>query len=167
MKSSIDAFSQWLSQTSFSVAIQEAGFVVPATQTLHILAIAALASSALFLSVRVLASGRLDASSRDTDRRFLPVVWWALAVLFVSGVVLIVAEPARALLNPAFWLKMALLSAASLLYGIYQWPLRRNADFWRASVPRWRVTRTCAALSLALWAGVILSGRFIAYVQAS
>lgn len=165
MQRSLELFSQWLAQSSLSVGIQEAGWVVPSTQTVHILAIATLASSALFLSLRVLASGRLDASSRESDRRFLPVIWGSLAVLAVSGLLLIVAEPPRALLNPAFWLKMSLLASASVLYAVYHWPLRKNADFWRVSARRWQLTRTGAALSLALWTGVILSGRWIAYVQ--
>lgn len=163
----IDTFCQQLAQTSLSNAIQEASWAVPTTQTLHILAVAALASSALFLSVRLLASGRLDESAYRVDVRFLPVLWSSLALLFVTGVVLIIAEPVRALLNPVFWLKMSLLTAASALYVIYQWPLRRNVDFWRASAQRWRLTRAFAAVSLALWTGVILSGRWIAYVQAS
>ncbi len=49
----------------------------------------------------------------------------------------------------------------------YQAPLKRNPEFWEASNVRRRAGQAVAFLSLALWVGVIFSGRWIAYVQPS
>jgi hypothetical protein len=95
----LDRFCAWLEQTPLSQAIQGAGWVVPAVQTIHILAIAAVISSALMLALRL-------------DARFRQVIWWALPVLAATGLVMIVGEPVRSLENPVFQLKMALLVSA-------------------------------------------------------
>src|SRR5882672_8258310 len=95
----LDRFCSWLEQTPLSQAIQSAGWVVPAVQTIHILAIAAVTASALMIALRL-------------DARFRPVIWWALPVLAATGLVMIVGEPVRSLENPVFQLKMALLVCA-------------------------------------------------------
>ena len=95
----LDKFCAWLEQTPLSQAIQTAGWVVPAVQTVHILAIAAVMASALMIALRL-------------DARFRPVIWWALPVLAATGLVMIVGEPVRSLENPVFQLKMALLATA-------------------------------------------------------
>jgi hypothetical protein len=97
--------------------------------------------------------------------RFLPFIWWPLPVLLVTGAVLIVAEPARALQNPVFLLKMVLLLGAAGVTLACQIPLRKDPVFWEASTARRRVAQLIAATSLPLWVAVICAGRWIAYVQ--
>jgi hypothetical protein len=162
----LDHLSVWLSETSLSVTLQSTGWLVPAIQSVHILSIAALIGAALALTLHVLGAGGRDLAPGDAAARFLPVIWWALPILLVSGVLLIVAEPARSLKNPMFGLKMALLLGATVLTLGYQLALRRDPTFWSASRARTWLRRSLALLSLLLWTGVILSGRWIAYVQA-
>src|SRR5712671_5180036 len=95
----LDSFCAWLEQTPLSQTIQSAGWIVPAVQTIHILAIAAVVSSALMIALR-------------SDTRLRQVIWWALPVLLATGIVMIIGEPVRSLANPVFQLKMALLASA-------------------------------------------------------
>jgi hypothetical protein len=97
----------------------------------------------------------------------LRVIWWSLPILLASGALMIVAEPARSLENQAFVLKMALLLVSIAVNVSYQIPLRRNPNFWESTRARRRAGQAVAFVSLALWVGVILSGRWIAYVQPS
>jgi hypothetical protein len=161
---SIDAFCQWLQRTAPSVAIQSTEWIIPAVQTVHILAIAAVVSAAVALTLRALEWTRRDVPQAGVAAGFAPVLWWALPILLATGAILIVAEPARALENPVFFLKMGLVVAASLATLTYQLPLRRNAEFWQLTRRRTQAGRAVAVMSLLLWSGVIISGRFIAYV---
>jgi hypothetical protein len=161
---SIDAFCHWLQRTAPSVAIQSAEWVIPALQTVHILAIAAVVSAAVALTFRALELTRRDVPIARVASGFAPVLWWALPLLLATGLVLILAEPARALENPVFFLKMGLVLAASLATLTYQMPLRRDGEFWQLTRRRIRAGRALALMSLVLWTGVIVSGRFIAYV---
>jgi hypothetical protein len=86
-----------------------------------------------------------------------------LPVLLATGIVMIIGEPARSLANPVFQLKMALLVAAMAVTLSYQVPLGREPSFWDRSIGRRGAARIIAALSLLLWAGIVCSGRWIAY----
>src|SRR5208337_3727059 len=115
MRAAVAAFCAWLELTPFSRQLQTREWVVPAVQTVHLLAIAAVMGAMLLFNLRLLGLRGTDVPLARVSRRFLPVVWTSVVVLLVSGAVMIAAEPARSLLNPAFQLKMALLLAALAL----------------------------------------------------
>ena len=89
----------------------------------------------------------------------------ALPVLLATGLTLIIAEPARALQNPVFLLKMGLLIAAIGVMLMCQIPLQRDAAFWDRNVARRRLAGVIAIVSLPLWVGIVCAGRWIAYFQ--
>jgi hypothetical protein len=163
----LDRFCEWLKVTPFSVALQSAEWAVPAVQTVHILAIGAVIGSGLLIALRTLGWVGSDQSLAVNNLRLLRTIWWSLPVLLVTGLLMITAEPARSLENSAFVLKMALLVVSIIVNIGYQTPLKRNPDFWELSTKRRRAGQLVAFLSLALWVGVIFSGRWIAYVQPS
>jgi len=163
----LDRFCEWLKVTPFSVALQSTSWAVPLVQTIHILAIGGVIGSGLMIALRTLGWVATDQSLASANLRFLRVIWWSLPVLLVTGLLMISAEPARSLENPAFLLKMTLLLLSIAVSLGYQTPLRRNPEFWERSTGRRRFGQLIAFVSLALWVGVIVSGRFIAYVEAS
>ena len=162
---SLDSFCNWLAATSVSQTIQTIDWIIPAVQTIHILAVAAVVTSALMINLRLLGIRRNDQPVASVARRFLPFIWWPLPVLLATGAVLIVAEPARALENPVFLLKMGLLLAAAGVTLACQLPIRRNATFWELSCGRRRAAKLLALASIPLWIAIVCAGRWIAYVQ--
>jgi hypothetical protein len=162
---SLDSFCIWLAATSVSQTIQTVEWIIPAVQTVHILAVAAVMTSVLMIDLRLLGLGSRDQPLAAVARRFLPFVWWPLPILLATGATLIVAEPARALQNPVFILKMGLLLAAAGITLACQIPLRKNSAFWELSAGRRRGARVIASVSLPLWIGIIFAGRWIAYIQ--
>jgi hypothetical protein len=163
----LDGFCEWLKVTAFSVALQSTSWAVPLVQTIHILAIGGVIGSGLMIALRTLGWVAAEQSLARANLRFLRVIWWSLPVLLVTGLLMISAEPARSLENPAFLLKMFLLLLSIAVSLGYQTPLRRNPEFWELSKGRRRFGQLIAFVSLALWVGVIFSGRWIAYVEAS
>jgi len=153
----------WIDQTALSQSIQAANWVVPAVQTIHILAIAVVASSALMIDLRLIGVFWASRPMKDVTSRFLPLVWWPLLLLLATGAVMIIAEPARSLKNPAFQFKMGLLIAALIVTGLFQFLQRRNATFGDLrSGPR-AAAATLAIVSMLLWSSIIFAGRWIAY----
>src|SRR5579872_4616109 len=102
-------FAKWLGTTPLSHAIQTAGWIIPALQTVHILGIATLFFSAVILDLRLLGVLQRDAGPGEIARRFLPGIWPTVLVLLITGSFLIIGEPRRSLLNTTFYLKMTLL----------------------------------------------------------
>jgi hypothetical protein len=162
---SLDSFCNWLAATTVSQTIQTIDWIIPAVQTVHILAVASVVTSALMINLRLLGIRRDDQSVAGVARRFLPFIWWPLPALLLTGAILIVAEPARALENPVFLLKMGLLLAAAGVTLACQLPIRSNAAFWELSAGRRRAAQLIALASIPLWIAIVCAGRWIAYVQ--
>ena len=153
-------FSDWLSATPASQFIQVTTWIIPAVQTVHILALALLFASALMVDLRVLGTGLRSESLQSVADRFIPTIWPCLLVLLVTGSLLIVAEPGRTLGNPAFYLKMTCLAAAII---VTLW-LRA---FARGSRPIGVMASLLAVVSLLLWSTIIIAGRYIAYIESN
>ena len=163
MAFTINEICRWIDQTALSQSIQAAGWVVPTVQTIHILAIAVVASSALMIDLRLIGVFWANRPMKDVTARFLPLVWWPLLVLLATGMIMIIAEPSRSLKNPAFQLKMTLLIAALEELKQPGHDQRRNAAFGDLNTgPRVAAT-TIAVASIVLWSSIIFSGRWIAY----
>jgi hypothetical protein len=160
---SIDTFCWWLEHTALSQTIQSVGWIVPAIQTIHILAITVVAASALMIDLRLIGVFSADRPLREVSARFLPLVWWPLLVLLATGTIMIIGEPARSLKNPAFQLKMALLITVLVVTALYQLLLRRDPRLGSPESDHRGATVTIATLSMLLWSGVIFAGRWIAY----
>ena len=165
MNPSVQAFSDWLSATPLSMQIQTVSWIIPTVQTIHILSIALVMSSAAMVDLRVLGVLWRGEPLVAVTRRFLPWIWWTLLVLLLSGATLIIGEPERSLANPAFILKMSLLAAVLIVTVVFQKGIAGDHLFWERSAKRRVNGRVLAGLSLVLWVGIVFAGRWIAYVD--
>jgi hypothetical protein len=163
----LDSFCTKLSATPLSQAIQTTDWVIPAVQTVHIVAVATVITSILMVDLRLMGFAARGQSIAVVANRYLPSVWYALPVLLATGATLIIAEPSRSLQNPVFLLKMSLLMLAIGLTLGCQLPLRHDAGYWERSNSRRRSVRLIAFLSLPIWIAILFAGRWIAYVQSS
>jgi hypothetical protein len=134
----------------------------PILQTIHLLSIVAIMASALMIDLRILG---LAIPSQEIQEMAQRLRYWTLVGVigvFSSGVWFVLARPNRYFNNPVFQIKFALLVPALLCsYGIFRIAIR-TPDFW-ATHP-WR-GKLLAAVSLLLWVGVVLAGRWIAYAE--
>jgi hypothetical protein len=161
----VGKFSDWLATTPISMTFQTVEWIIPAVQSVHIIAIAIVMSSVIMVDLRLLGLMGHTQSISGLTRRFIPWVWCALAVLLLTGLVLITAEPRRDLLNPVFQAKMLLLVAAIAVTALFQETVRRNMEFWDLSPTRRKGAWVTAVVSLLLWTAIVGCGRWIAYVE--
>jgi len=159
----LSQLSAWLERTQMNHAIQAHDWIVPIVQSIHILGIAVVASSALMINLRLLGLYAADQPLKEVLARFLPFIWWPLIVPLLRGIVMIVGEPPRSLKNPVFQIKMALLFAALVATAVCQVTLRRHPDFGDLTAGRRAGAATLASVSMLLWVGIIFAGRWIAY----
>ena len=80
IKQTLNSVCVWIDATPLSQAIQNAPWVVPTVQTVHILAIAALMASMLMINLRLVNWVGRDQPLAQVSQRFCPVIWWALPV---------------------------------------------------------------------------------------
>ena len=160
IKQMLNSVCAWIDSTAMSQMIQNTPWIVPAVQTVHILAIAALMASMLMINLRLAGVVGRDQPLAQVSRRFTPVIWWALPVLLISGAILITGEPARALKNNIFQLKMLLVMGAIAVTLYFAAPLKKNPRHWDG---RTGLGTLVALISVLLWVGIIFAGRWIAY----
>jgi hypothetical protein len=152
-----------IEQTAISQSLQGVEWVVAFVQTIHILAICTLMTAMMLSNFKAL--GLLTRSHvlyPLAGALKLPA-HIALGALLLTGLVMIIGEPARALLNPIFQLKMVLLIAAitcSVYLTIQQKKLEIN--FFSNSSNRLS-QKLLAIISISLWLAILFAGRWIAY----
>lgn len=166
MEVELSRFCNWLAATSLSHAIQTAGWIIPIVQTIHILCVAVLFSSAVLVDLRLLRILGRDLPLSEIARRHLPTIWPVLLILLFTGGLLIIGEPRRSLVNSTFYLKMALLAVAIVLTGVLQWSLSSSSNDWELNRARRVAGRIGATASMLVWCSVLFAGRWIAYTQA-
>jgi hypothetical protein len=158
-------FCKWLAATPLSHTIQTTGWIIPTLQTIHILGVAVLFSSAILVDLRFWRLLQRDVPLPDVARRFLPTIWPVLLILLITGSLLIIGEPRRSLLNTTFYLKMTLLALALILTGALQWSLSSTPEFWEKNRRRRMAGQLAATVSILVWCGILFAGRWIAYTQ--
>jgi hypothetical protein len=166
MDAALSEFSRWLAATPLSHVIQTTKWVIPTLQTVHILSVAVVFSSAVLVDLRLWRLLNRDLPLPEVARRFLPTIWPVLLVLLITGSLLIIGEPRRSLLNSTFYLKMALLAVAIVLTAWLQWTLSSSPNFWDKNRGRRMAGQLAATLSIVVWCGILFAGRWIAYTQA-
>jgi hypothetical protein len=99
--------------------------------------------------------------------RFLPLLWLAFLVNAVSGVLLLIAYPTKALTNPVFYLKLFLIALAVWLVHHIGRTVLRAPDAGQSTLPGPlpRHARWLALTSLAAWIALITAGRLLAYTH--
>src|SRR5215471_4074653 len=148
-------FTDWLSRTSFSLAIQTHEWVIPTVQSIHIAAIGVVLASVFMIDLRILGLAGRDQSLTETTGRFGPWLSGALCVLLATGVLMVIGEPARELLAFSFWLKMFLVAVGTVTAAVFQISLRRNEIEWEESVAKRRATKWLALATLLIWVCIV------------
>jgi uncharacterized membrane protein len=165
LESAMTTLVQWLSGTRLSGWLTLRPWEIPLLQTIHIVCVAIVMSSIAFINFRIIGVFARHLPIADVSSRFFPWLWWTMPVLLTTGTLLIIAEPARELQNLTFGLKMLLLTGALLLAVFTRAKLTR-VDAAAENPAHGQPWRKCiAALSLALWIGIVYAGRMIAYTQ--
>jgi hypothetical protein len=156
-------FCETLYQSGFGTMLRESNNAFSIIESVHVLAITLLFGTVAVLDLRMLGVILRQISVRSVARGVLPLTWSGLAVSVVSGFLLFWEEAEKMYANPSFRTKLVLLALAGFNALVFHRTIYRSATEWESRhVSPWRARATAIA-SLALWSGVIIAGRAIAY----
>ncbi len=139
----------------------ESVFVFPVVITLHTLGMGILAGGSAAIDLRIL--GFAPRIPLALMGRFLPLLWLAFAVNAVSGIMLLIAYPTKALTNPVFYAKLCLIALALWLVHRIGAVVLRATDADRRSMAA--TAKLLAVVSLFSWIALITAGRLLAYTH--
>jgi hypothetical protein len=152
-------FFKWCDASALGSTIRDSVWIFPAIEAIHLLGLAAIGGAILMVDLRLLGFGLTRQPVRQVARDAQPLLVGSLAVMLLSGGLLMSSEALRCYANGAFWMKMYFLAPAI----VFTFTVRRrvaDAEDGRSDARRRRLV---ALVSLALWSGVGIGGRAIGY----
>ena len=159
----IVTFLEWLGSTGWSIALLVSLYMWPLIESAHVLGIALFVGTAVMNDLRLLGVSFKNVPASEVTKRLL---WWTrsgFVVMVVTGLLVFYSNPLRYWHNINFRIKLVLLVVAGLNMWLFHSRIHRRVSEWDLdSVPP-RAARIAGAVSLFVWAFVVITGRMIAY----
>lgn len=152
-----------LSESALGATISQSPNVFPWIETVHVLAIVCVVGTISIVDLRLVGVAAHVRSIRALSSQLLPVTWGAFAIAVMSGLLLFISKAPQYVENPYFLAKVALIAVAGLNMLFFHFVTGRTADLWDEEGVPPLVPRIGGAISLALWIGVIFTGRWIGF----
>ncbi len=156
-------FCEWLAATPGSIALHESFFMYPLVESTHVLTLTLFVGMSLFWDLRLIGVILPRASMTDMTKQIWPFMLAGFVLMVITGFALFYAIPVRSYQNVFFRLKVIMLIVAGLNAGLFHFTVFKTVGSWDTAARPPKAARRAAVASLVLWAGIIVSGRMIAY----
>jgi len=146
-------FTAWLEHTAFSIWIRESPslLVFPTFLIVHAFGMAFLAGTNAALDWRIL--GVAPQIPLKLMEKFFPVLWFGFVINLISGLLLLIGYPTKALTNPVFYIKIGCIAGGMVMMMLIRNRVIRDGQDGRM----------LAIVSLIFWVSAIVAGRLLAY----
>ena len=151
-------FFRWFDGSWIGTTIRMSTYLFPAIEVLHLIGLVLLLGTVIVVDLRLLGFGLRRQSVTRVAQEVAPWTLLGVATMLITGFLLLLSEAVKCYQNDAFWFKMEFLLPAL----IFHFTVYRKVTSSDKIRPVW--ARLTACLSLALWFGVGLGGRAIAFV---
>ena len=154
---------EWLDRSAWSTALHESLWAYPLIETTHVLTLTLFVGTLAMVDLRLLGVAFKSVPVSEMMGRMLPYTVVGFAIMVTTGALLLYAIPVRTYHSVWFRAKVILLAAAGVNAWLLHARVRRDRTAWDTKPRPPTGARVAAAVSLVLWAGVIITGRMIAY----
>jgi len=163
MSLSLLSFAQWLDTHAWSTALHESFYMYPWIESTHVLTLMLFVGTLIAVDLRLLGVAFRNVPVSEMTGRLLPWTVAGFVIMVITGLLLFYAIPVRTYQSLWFRIKVVLLIVAGINAWVMHKKIMANQSVWDTAPKPPRGARISAALSLSTWAGVIVTGRFIAY----
>jgi hypothetical protein len=157
------SFCQWLGDTSFSIGIRESEWIYPVIESIHVLSLCVFVGLLLLWDLRLVGITLRRVAVSEVWAWLIPWITLGAGLMVVSGVLLFASDPVKFYGNIFFRVKAGLLVLALLNAVAFHLGVERRLPEWDTSSVTPRGARVAGLVSLALWALIVMTGRFVAY----
>ena len=155
--------ARWLDSHSLSTQLHESFYMYNWVESTHVLTLMLFLGMLIIIDLRMLGWIFPDVPASRIARHLDKPMLFGMAVMFVTGFALYYAIPERTTQSIWFRIKVALLVAASINALLFRKRMQDSVSSWDTAPRPPNNIRFAAAASLTLWAGVVITGRTIAY----
>jgi hypothetical protein len=155
--------AMWVSEVEYSIALRESQYVMPWVFVLHVVSLAMFAGTILMMDLRLLGVGHMQTPFSQVQRRLFP--WQMAGMMFaaITGFALVFGNPMNYVTNIIFWVKMLAIVLAGLNALAFHFITEYSLVDWDTGARPPFGAKLAGAISIVLWANVIVSGRLIPY----
>jgi putative flippase GtrA len=152
-------FFTWCEKSAIGESIRNSQWLFPVIESVHLLALVLIAGAVLVVDMRLFGLGLRRQPVAQLARDAQPWLIGGLTVMLSTGILLFLAEAIKCYYSPAFAVKMTSL----LLALIFTFTVHRKVVLAVESRvgPIW--SRVVAVVSVTLWSGVGMGGRWIGF----
>ncbi|MBT3710655.1 MAG: hypothetical protein HOG19_14540 [Gammaproteobacteria bacterium] len=158
----MEALFIWIENSPLSLWVRGESawhMAFPIIIVFHALGMGFLVGVALAINGRVL--GLAPGVPLTRLHAFIPVAVIALIVNAISGVLLLIGYPTKALTNPVFYIKLLCIALALWNLRWFTKTVLTNTAYDSGNMPL--SIKRLAVISTGLWASAIIAGRLLAY----
>jgi hypothetical protein len=159
----IRSFLEWMGNTPWSVALLESYHAWSLIESTHVLTLALFVGTAIINDLRLMGMSFGTVPASEVTTRLLRWTRGSFAVMVVTGLLIFYSAPLRYYHNIFFRLKMLLLLVAGVNIWLFHSRIHKSVAEWEHDRTPPRSARKAGAVSLAVWAAIVVSGRMIAY----
>ena len=160
---SLLSFCEWLANTPGSIALHESLWGYPIVESVHVLTMCLFLGMAVILDLRLLGMTLRRVPVSEVAGRLLPWARAGFVIMVISGLLLFYAIPVRTFHSIFFRFKLVMLIAAGVNVWVFHSGVFRSVAEWDLDPVLPKRARMAGAVSLVLWAGIVVAGRMIAY----
>jgi hypothetical protein len=153
---------EWVNEFPTSIAIRESQYFSPYLTVSHVIVMSLVAGLVLMMDLRLMGLANMRTPFSELQRRLFPWQMFGMSLAAITGLTLTYADPMRFYVNIFFWLKMLMLLLAALNAMAFHYTTYYSVAAWDTSPPPFSA-KLSGAISVALWAMIIVSGRLIPY----
>lgn len=160
---SIIELCEWLESTGFATAIRESGFLFPAIESLHVIALTFMVGSIWIVDLRLLGFASRNRTVTAVTSEILPWTWASFVLAAITGLALFSSIATRYYENIPFRIKMLLLVLAGLNMLLFHSTTYSRVIHWDAETRPPPAARFAGGLSIAFWVAIVAFGRWIGF----
>ena len=153
----------WLQDSALGTWVAESIWGYPIVLACHAVGMAVAAGTVTMICLRILGFARNV--SLTMFARLSAVAWAGLVLNVMTGLALFSGDPVKFFYHPVFWIKISLISLGAVSLWMLVRALRETASAPGDGNGMPAGAKLVAGCSLVFWAGVIIAGRLIAYVE--
>ena len=136
----------------------------PLLESIHVIAAAMVVGTTLWVDLRLIGVAAVQYPITTMSRELVPWTWGAFVIATITGIGMFITRAASHVLNPAFQSKMVLLVLAGLNMAYFHFKLYKDIAQCDSRAITSIQLKIAGSLSLFLWAGVMLAGRWIGHI---
>jgi hypothetical protein len=159
----INAFLKSIEVSGLATRIRDALWLFPLIESTHVIGLSLVFGTILIIDLRLLGIASTHRSFKHMASDILKWTWAAFALTALTGTLMFITNARVYYHNFFFRTKMLMLVLSGVNMLVFELTAGRTIHHWNNAPSAPRAGKAVAALSIAMWIGIIIMGRLIGF----